>query len=99
MWQREQAWSQGSDRISADLQAWAATVDISGLSDRTARLADKYLRTYRHTNWFVRREGAARLMAVISSEVSPPPPLSLNPLDVFATVVTMRNKSKAEVPR
>jgi hypothetical protein len=49
------------------------------------------LRTYRHTNWFARREEAARLMAVISAEVSPPPPLSLNPLDVFAALLTMRN--------
>jgi hypothetical protein len=95
VWKRERAWSPRSQEIPPDLQAWARAVDISRVSDRTARQADKYLRTYRHTNWFARREGAARLIAVISSEVSPPPPLSVNPLDVFATVLTMRNEGKA----
>ncbi len=91
MWgRRERAWSPRSDQIPPELQAWASVVDISRLSDRTARRADKYLRTYRHTNSFARREEAARLMQVIADEVEPPPPLSLNPLDVFATVLTMR---------
>jgi hypothetical protein len=87
---RERAWSPRGGEIPPDLTAWAARVDISGVSDRTARRADRYLRTYRHLNWFARREEAARLMAVVSAEVSPAPPLMLNPLDVFATVLTMR---------
>jgi len=94
MRRRERTWSARSDQIPPDLQAWAEAVDISRLSDRTARRADRYLRTYRYTNWFARREEAARLMAVITSEVSPPPPLSLNPLDVFVAVLTMRAERK-----
>jgi hypothetical protein len=94
MWRRERTWSPRSDQIPPDLQAWAQVVDLSRLSDRTARRADRYLRTYRYTNWFARREEAARLMAVVSAEVSPPPPLALNPLDVFAALLTMRIERK-----
>jgi hypothetical protein len=68
MWRRERTWSPRSDQIPPDLQAWAQAIDISRLSDRTARRADRYLRTYRCTNWFARREEAARLMAVVSSD-------------------------------
>src|SRR5215469_5074212 len=92
MWKRARTWSPRNDQIPPDLQAWAKAVDISRLSDRTARRADRYLRSYRYTNWYARREEAARLMAVVSSEVSPPPPLSLNPLDVFAALLTMRTE-------
>ena len=88
----ERAWSPRGDQVSPELQAWASVVDISRLSDRTAHRAEHYLRTYRRTNWFARREEAARLISVIASEVEPPPPLSLNPLDVFATVLAMRNE-------
>jgi hypothetical protein len=45
---------------------------------------------YRPANWSARREAAARLMAAVSVEASPPSHRRLHPLDMFATVLTMR---------
>jgi len=92
MWRRDRDWAPRMDPVPPELQTWADALDVTAVSDRTARLCDKYLRTYRWTNWFARREGAARLMSVLDREVSPPPPLSANPLDVFATVLTKRGR-------
>jgi hypothetical protein len=75
------------DEVPPELAAWARAVGVSRLSARTAAQAEKDLRTYRHLNWLARRELSNRLMSMISAEVTPPPPLPVNPLDAMATVV------------
>jgi hypothetical protein len=80
------------DPVSPDLRDWAQDVDASRLSDETAKDAEEYLRQYRHMNAFARHEVALRLVSAIESQVSPPPPLSLAPLDILATVTAARRK-------
>lgn len=82
----------GADEVSPALAAWAQVVDVSRLTDTTIRQAEEYLRTYRRMDLFVRRELAWRLVAVVQTQVSPPPPISIAPLDIFATVITAWRK-------
>jgi hypothetical protein len=39
-----------------------------------------------------RQEEAFRLLAVIQAQVSPPPPITIHPLDVIATVLAVRRQ-------
>ncbi len=77
---------------SPHLVAWAQVVDVSRLSDRTVSQADDYLHGYRHMNPASAEEGAMRLMALVATQVSPPPPIDLKPLDVLATILAVRRK-------
>lgn len=74
------------------LAAWAQAVDASRLSERTARQAEDYLREYRRMNAIARHEIAFRLVSVIETQVSPPPPAQVAPLDILATVVAARRR-------
>jgi hypothetical protein len=80
------------DAVPPDLLAWAQVVNASRLSDQTAKDAEDYLRDYRHMNAFARHEVALRLVSVVAAQVSPPPPISLAPLDILATVVVTRRR-------
>jgi hypothetical protein len=74
------------------LTAWAQVVDASRLSERTAKQAEDYLRDYRRMNAIARHEIAFRLVSVIQTQVSPPPPAQIAPLDILATVVAARRR-------
>lgn len=74
------------------LSRWAQVVDVSRLSDRTARHIEDYLRTYRRMNGLASVELTFRLKAAVDAQVSPPPPIDIPPLDVFATVLEVRHK-------
>ena len=80
------------DALPPHLLAWAQVVDVSRLSDRTVSQADDYLHGYRHMNPASAEEGAMRLMALVATQVSPPPPIDLQPLDVLATILAVRRK-------
>ncbi len=82
----------GLDEVQPDLLAWAQALDVSRLSDRTFRQVEDFLRTYRHMNLGARQEQAWRLAAVVEAQVSPPPPISVHPMDVLATVLAARRK-------
>ena len=78
--------------VSPDLLAWAAVVDATRLSERAAIDMEYYLKKYRRMTPLARREIAFRLVAVIEEQVTPPPPASVAPLDIFAVVVAARRQ-------
>jgi hypothetical protein len=82
----------GPDPVRAELLAWAQAVDVSGLSDKNAKQAESYLRDYRRMNVSARREWGFRVRDAIATQVRPPPPVTIPPLDVMATVVAARRK-------
>jgi hypothetical protein len=76
-WQRESTPdpSPSPDRVPPDLLAWANVVDATGLSDKTVKTAERFLRDYRRmTSLIARREIALRSRANIETQVRPPPP-------------------------
>jgi hypothetical protein len=77
-----------------DLVAWAGTVDTSRLSDKTVREAEEFLARWPSLNTFSRREFSFRLVAQIERQVSPPPPLSLQPMDIITTVLSARRRQR-----
>jgi hypothetical protein len=89
---RRPQWAPGSEAVNPLLQVWAGVVDVSGLSDDAAADIAEFLRSYRRMPWAARREIGFRLVSVVSSQVSPPPSEFINPLDVLATVLTLREK-------
>jgi hypothetical protein len=93
-WKREQQAAPlpplDQDAVSPDLRAWAKVLDVSRLTDDTARSLEWYLRKYRRMPRFSRREISYRLVSAIAAQVTPPPPLSINPLDIMATVLAVR---------
>lgn len=79
--------------MSPELAAWAEALDISRLSDRTVKQAERFLRDYRHMmNLGARRETALRLRSVIEAQVSPPPPATVSNMDVIAVAMSARRK-------
>jgi hypothetical protein len=79
--------------MSPELLAWADALDVTSLSDKTAKTADRFLRDYRRmTNLGARREIALRLRSNIEAQVSPPPPATVSNMDVIATVMSARHK-------
>jgi len=80
------------DQVSPALLAWANAVDVTMLSDKTVKNAERYLREYRRMPLGTSREVALRLRAVIEAQVSPPPPATIASVDVIATVLSARRK-------
>jgi hypothetical protein len=78
--------------VHPELLAWAQVVDVSGLSDKTVNQVERYLRDYRKMDFMARRELTFRLWAAIAAQVRPPPPQTVAPLDVMATVLSVRRK-------
>jgi hypothetical protein len=78
--------------VPADLVVWAREVDVSGLSDKTVREAEDYLKMYRHMNLELSQQLGWRLIAAVEAQVTPSPPADAQPLDVLATVLALRRK-------
>jgi hypothetical protein len=78
--------------VPSDLLAWAQAVDVSRLSEDTVKAADDYLQEYGSWKLFVRGEAGRRLVSVIDTQVSPPPPLDGMPSDILAIVLAVRRK-------
>jgi hypothetical protein len=86
---------QGTDTsatVNPLLQAWADAVDVSGVTDQVAADIENFLRSYSRMPWYARRELGFRLVAVVSSQVTPPPSEFIFPLDVLATVRAKRER-------
>ena len=77
---------------SADLAAWAREADVSRLSDQTVRDAEDYLKGYRYMNLDLSQQMGWRVIAAVEAQVTPSPPPFAQPLDVIATVLTLRRK-------
>ena len=80
------------EAVPPSLLAWAQAVDVSRLSDRTVRQVERYLRGYRHMTLADSQEEGFRLRAAVEAQVSPPPPVDAQSLDVLATVLAVRRK-------
>ena len=99
-WQRSAQPSSGavpagqpaSEAVPPSLLAWAQAVDVSRLSDKTVRQAERYLRGYRHMTPNDRQQEGFRLRDAVEAQVSPPPPADAHPMDVLATVLAVRRK-------
>ena len=73
--------------MSLPLREWSQALDVSRVTDHTARAAEYYLRKYRRMMPASRQEAEFRLMAMLADQATPPPPLSIQPLDAAATVL------------
>ena len=91
-WRRRTAKHGPADAMPKDLVAWAQVLDASGLSEKTVQDTEYYLRTYRRMTEPAREELAFRLMATVETQVHPPPPIDVAPLDVLATVLSVRRR-------
>ena len=85
-------WQAGSDAVPPSLVAWSQVVDVSRLSEKAVQEIEKYLRKYRGMTLVASQELGFRLMAIVETQVTPPPPENAFPLDVLATVLTVRRK-------
>jgi hypothetical protein len=91
-WRRRTAKPGPADAMPKDLVAWAQVVDASGLSGKTVQDIEYYLGTYRRMTESAREDLAFRLVAAVETQVNPPPPLDAAPLDVLATVLSVRRR-------
>jgi hypothetical protein len=91
-WRRRTAKPAPADAMPKDLVAWAQVVDASGLSEKTVQDTEEFLRTYRRMTEFAREELAFRLVAAVETQVNPPPPRDVAPLDILATVLSVRRR-------
>ena len=80
-----------ADAMPKDLVAWAQAVDASGVAEKTSR-TPKITCGLRHMTEFAREELALRLMATVQTQVNPPPPIDVAPLDILATVLSVRRR-------
>jgi hypothetical protein len=79
--------------VSPELLAWASAVDVTLLSDKTVKDAERFLRDYRYVSSLgARREIALRLRSAIEAQVSPSPPATIANVDVIATVLSARRR-------
>src|SRR5215472_9416691 len=88
----EAGWEAGADAVPPSLVAWAEVVDVSRLSEKTVQEIERYLRKYRTMTLSISQELGFRLIGAVEAQVSPPPPETAFPLDVLATVLTVRRK-------
>jgi hypothetical protein len=93
-WRRQTAPSStpGQDPLPAELLTWANALDVTMLSDKTVKDAERFLRDYRHMPLYVRREAALRLRSVIAAQVTPPLPPTVGNMDIIATVVSAHRR-------
>jgi uncharacterized RDD family membrane protein YckC len=72
------------------LAAWAATAELSGLTDATAETARQYLSRYYDFTPATRDEFGQRIAAAVAAQVSPPPPAGSSPPDYLSAVIAER---------
>jgi uncharacterized RDD family membrane protein YckC len=74
------------------LAAWAATAELSGLTDATAEMARQYLSRYYDFTPATRDEFGQRIAAAVAAQVSPPPPAGSSPPDYLSAVIAERRQ-------
>jgi hypothetical protein len=72
------------------LAAWAATAELSGLTDATAETARQYLSRYFDFTPATREEFGRRIAAAVTAQVTPPPPADASPPDYLSAVLAER---------
>ena len=72
------------------LAAWAATAELSGLTDATAETARQYLSRYYDFTPATRDEFGRRIAAAVAAQVTPPPPAGTSPPDYLSAVLAER---------
>ncbi len=72
------------------LAAWAATAELSGLTDTTAETARQYLSRYYDFTPATREEFGRRIAAAVAAQVTPPPPPGTSPPDYLSAVLAER---------
>ena len=72
------------------LAAWAATAELSGLTDATAETARQYLSRYYDFTPATREEFGRRIAAAVAAQVTPPPPPGTSPPDYLSAVLAER---------
>jgi uncharacterized RDD family membrane protein YckC len=72
------------------LAAWAATAELSGLTDTTAETARQYLSRYYDFTPATREEFGRRIAAAVAAQVTPPPPAGASPPDYLSAVLAER---------
>ena len=72
------------------LAAWAATAELSGLTDATAETARQYLSRYYDFTPATREEFGRRIAAAVAAQVTPPPPPGTTPPDYLSAVLAER---------
>lgn len=74
------------------LAAWAATAELSGLTDATAETARQYLSRYFDFTPATREEFGRRIAAAVTAQVTPPPPAGTSPPDYLSAVLAERRE-------
>ncbi len=77
------------------LAGWAATLELSGLSDATAETARQYLSRYYELTPAARAQFGQRIAAQVARQVSPAPPPGTAPPDYLSAVLAER-RGRAE---
>jgi len=72
------------------LAGWAASLELSGLSDTTAETARLYLSRYYDFTPAARAEHGQQLAAAVAAQVSPAPPAGTTPPDYLCAVLAER---------
>jgi uncharacterized RDD family membrane protein YckC len=72
------------------LAGWAATLELSGLSDATAETARRYLSRYYELSPDARAEFGVRIAAAVAIQVTPAPPPGTTPPDYLSAVLAQR---------
>ena len=78
--------------IRPDLQAWAASLDLSALPDPIAASAASYLARFWQLNEAARDRLGRQLASDVAARLSPPPPQGLSPADYLHTVIAERRR-------
>jgi uncharacterized RDD family membrane protein YckC len=76
--------------VEPALQAWARTIDLTGVPDQLAASAGNYLSRYWQLDKRVRDQLGWQLASDIRARVSPPPPPGLPPVAYLNAVLTER---------
>lgn len=78
--------------IRPDLQAWAASLDLSVLPDPLAASVASYLGRFWQLNETAREQLGRQLASDVAARVSPLPPQGLPPADYLHTVIAERRR-------
>ena len=79
------------------LAAWAATAELSGLTDATADTARQYLSRYFDFTPATREEFGRRIAAAVTAQVTPPPPAPSPPDYLSAVLAERRERAHARM--
>jgi len=84
--------------VPPELAPWAATLELSALTEQTAETARRYLSRMAELTPVARAELAERLAATVQAQVSPPPPPGTPAPAFLAAVLTeRRNREQARL--